>query len=272
MSNYQDPNEWGPPYWFMIKSIAHNYPTTPVNRHRIDVKRFFENLNNMWPSEKFTQIYNEVAANHSLDTSLCCRDCMIKWATAMNNDVVNKIRGQTTRFRSNIETGFNTSFKAESFINNQQTFSGNPKEWGPPFWYVMKCISHNYPLQPSPNSRMNVKKFYEMFGDILPCEDCMKEYKDVLIKMPLDNSLCCRDCLIKWVTAVHNEIAARVQKKTGTRSVLIEPPTPLTKPSIVTANNLHKFVPPIKSQTIPSNRVARTISIHDLPNCNCGKK
>lgn len=81
----------------------------------------------------------------------------------------------------------------------------SPKEWGPHFWYMMRCIAHNYSMEPSDVEKANARRFYETIGSVLPCEKCKKHYIDTLKKYPISQSVCCKDCLKTWVEKVYKD-------------------------------------------------------------------
>lgn len=78
----------------------------------------------------------------------------------------------------------------------------NPSEWGPHFWYVMKCVAHNY----NNADKRETRRFFEDIGTIIPCEKCRRHYKLCLRKYPLDDGLCCSECLKNWVNLVQSDI------------------------------------------------------------------
>lgn len=82
----------------------------------------------------------------------------------------------------------------------------NPKSWGPHFWYMMRCVAHNYSEYPGETEKNSVKTFYYNLKHILPCEVCRTHYSRVLRKHKLEESLCCKSCLISWVETVYREV------------------------------------------------------------------
>ncbi|AYV82328.1 MAG: disulfide thiol oxidoreductase, Erv1 / Alr family [Homavirus sp.] len=97
----------------------------------------------------------------------------------------------------------------------------DPKEWGPHFWYVMRCTANNYQISPTARNKMDIKRFFEDIGNILPCEQCVGHYKETWIKYPIDIGTCCRDCLKKWVENVYSDISDKT-KNQSTRKGNVE--------------------------------------------------
>jgi hypothetical protein len=88
----------------------------------------------------------------------------------------------------------------------------DPKEWGPHFWYTMRCVAHNYPVNnPSSSQKIDTRRFFEIIGDILPCEKCVIHYKEACRNSPLGSALCCRSCLVKWVESIYNNISVKTK-------------------------------------------------------------
>lgn len=81
----------------------------------------------------------------------------------------------------------------------------SPKSWGPHFWYMMRCLAHNYPIKPTSEDAKHVKIFYEELQFILPCDLCKYTYKQHFTKFSIDNYLSTRDDLITWVETIFQE-------------------------------------------------------------------
>ena len=52
----------------------------------------------------------------------------------------------------------------------------NPKNWGPYFWFMMKCIAYNYPANPSTDDKQKTADYF-----------CLKRH-DLLIAFYLEHS------------------------------------------------------------------------------------
>ena len=105
MSNYKDPKEWGPHYWYVMKCVASNYSSNPNNRNKLDTRRFFDDIANMLPCETCINDYRATCIKYPIDSALCCRDCLIKWVDNVQTDIDTKIKGQSTR-KGNVETKY----------------------------------------------------------------------------------------------------------------------------------------------------------------------
>ena len=83
------------------------------------------------------------------------------------------------------------------------------KIWGPPLWTSLHCITFGYPIEPTPEQKINYKIFLEKVGDVLPCKFCRDSYKkfinepDTLLD---DNALKNRGSLTKWLYDLHNKV------------------------------------------------------------------
>ena len=53
----------------------------------------------------------------------------------------------------------------------------SPKIWGPHFWFILRCVAHNYPLNPTPEEANHVKNFFHELQYVLPCEVCKYTFK-----------------------------------------------------------------------------------------------
>ena len=70
----------------------------------------------------------------------------------------------------------------------------NPKSWGPHFWFMMRCIAHNYGEYPSSSEKRVTEDFYTNLKYLLPCNKCKKHYADLLEEYPVKENLCCKSC------------------------------------------------------------------------------
>lgn len=83
----------------------------------------------------------------------------------------------------------------------------DPAFWGEHFWFFMECIAFNYSVKPSSEERERARVFFsEYMPHFLPCETCKKHYKQLISKYPVNDKLCCNDCLKKWVQKIKEKI------------------------------------------------------------------
>ena len=89
----------------------------------------------------------------------------------------------------------------------------SPKIWGPHFWYMLRCIAHNYPTNPTAEDAQHVKTFYTELQYILPCEICKYTFRQHFNKIPLVQGLVSRAKLIEWVELIYEETKKVIQDK-----------------------------------------------------------
>ena len=88
-----------------------------------------------------------------------------------------------------------------------------PTIWGPHGWKFLHYVSLGYPNSPSYEDKSNYKQFYHSLQHVLPCEKCAMNYKQNLVKLPIDNHLESRDSLVKWVIDIHNLVNNELGKE-----------------------------------------------------------
>ena len=88
-----------------------------------------------------------------------------------------------------------------------------PAIWGPHGWKFLHYVSLGYPNSPSYEDKSNYKQFYHSLQHVLPCEKCAMNYKQNLVKLPIDNHLESRDSLVKWVIDIHNLVNNELGKE-----------------------------------------------------------
>ena len=96
-------------------------------------------------------------------------------------------------------------------IDSDHNDDGNmmTKIWGCGMWTALHSITFCYPKNPSDADRKTYKSFFELIGEVLPCDLCKKSYRqfiqDGLTKLD-DKALYDRDSLTKWLYYVHEAI------------------------------------------------------------------
>lgn len=89
-----------------------------------------------------------------------------------------------------------------------------PSVWGPQFWNVMHLVALGYPSAPTEDERVQYKRFYEAFGQVVPCGKCRDEYQEHIRTLPLTmQALSTPDSLFAWTVQVHNAVNASTGKK-----------------------------------------------------------
>ena len=87
--------------------------------------------------------------------------------------------------------------------------------WGPAMWHYIHAMSFNYPVNPSPNDKINYKKFVYNLRNVLPCKYCRINLTNNLKKKPL---LLChmknRGTFSKYIYELH-EVVNKMLNKTS---------------------------------------------------------
>ena len=86
-----------------------------------------------------------------------------------------------------------------------------PSCWGSPLWHALHSIAMAY--VPSPENKKKYFDFFASLGNVLPCEECKKHYKENFQKTSgdLQRALETNDGLFRWVYDLHN----LVNRQTG---------------------------------------------------------
>lgn len=88
------PNIWGPIYWNSLNSVVMNYPITPNDTDKANMKSFFLSFGNILPCEKCRGNYAKHLEQLPLtDNVLSSRTNLIKWLVDIHNEV-NKSTGK----------------------------------------------------------------------------------------------------------------------------------------------------------------------------------
>ena len=102
--------------------------------------------------------------------------------------------------------------------NNGHDSNGglSPCSWGSAAWHFLHSISLAYPVKVgfTPQDQKIKNDYYQFFnllGDVLPCDQCKIHYRQNFESNNLMNSLSSRRDFAKWVYDLHN----MVNKQTG---------------------------------------------------------
>ena len=88
------------------------------------------------------------------------------------------------------------------------------KRWGPIGWMTLHSISLNYPLQPSYEDKLILKKFFEKFGNTISCPSCQQHFRMMfdLYKQQHPEWAESRYDLFLFIARAHNTVNRRLDK------------------------------------------------------------
>lgn len=121
----------------------------------------------------------------------------------------------------------------------------SPKIWGPHFWYMLRCIANNYPLNPTKEDAVHVRNFFNELQYILPCEICKYTFRQHFNRHPIEKGLYNKHSLINWVETIYQETKKVIQDKRikildmDDDIERIEPIKPIIKSPVFTIKPLH---------------------------------
>lgn len=82
-----DPTIWGPHYWFVLHTIAFNYPMNATSIQKKVYHRFIHNLHEFLPNRTIGGIFQKLLAEHSVTPYLDSRKDFIKWMHFIHNKI-----------------------------------------------------------------------------------------------------------------------------------------------------------------------------------------
>lgn len=80
-----DAEVWGPPYWFVLHTIAFNYPKHPTAIQKKLHYRLMHNLHEFLPGHR--ELYLRILTKHPVQPYLDSRADFIKWMNIVHNAV-----------------------------------------------------------------------------------------------------------------------------------------------------------------------------------------
>lgn len=79
MIDYANPKEWGPHFWFMMRSIANTYPDNPSSGERRHTKIFFTELKYILPCALCREHYSATIKKYDIKNYLLDRSSLCRW-------------------------------------------------------------------------------------------------------------------------------------------------------------------------------------------------
>tara|TARA_B110000208_G_C11750546_1_gene423295 strand:+ start:50 stop:478 length:429 start_codon:yes stop_codon:yes gene_type:complete len=81
----------------------------------------------------------------------------------------------------------------------------NPNIWGPHAWFFIDSCILSYPDKLSQKQKKDIKSFFYLLKNILPCEKCRYNYSIHLKEYPLTNNILnSKENILKWIIKMHN--------------------------------------------------------------------
>lgn len=68
----------------------------------------------------------------------------------------------------------------------------------------MRCLAYNYPDMPSNNIKKSYERFYHELFNFLVCSICSAKIEKYNKEKPIENYLCCNDCVNKWLIGCYS--------------------------------------------------------------------
>jgi hypothetical protein len=82
-----DANVWGPPYWFVLHSVAHTYPEVP---NAVTKRKYYDLIQNMplfLPDPEMGNRFSGMLDAYPVSPYLDSRDSFVRWVQFIHNKV-----------------------------------------------------------------------------------------------------------------------------------------------------------------------------------------
>jgi len=84
----------------------------------------------------------------------------------------------------------------------------DPKYWGSGLWKTMYSIAESLPEDPNNVSKIqiqNIKTFFKVLAEVIPCENCRTNYKSDIIRIQFPKSIN-NKTVGEWVVKINNSV------------------------------------------------------------------
>ena len=85
--NYNDPKIWSSHYWFVLHTIALNYPVNPNNVCKKKYYNFIQTVPLLIPNENFSNLFTNLLDKFPVTPYLDSRESFIKWTHFIHNHI-----------------------------------------------------------------------------------------------------------------------------------------------------------------------------------------
>jgi len=125
-------------------------------------------------------------------------------------DSVRTGSSQSSRTPKSNETGRCTDCAAGGGVD--------PKQWGPPLWFVIHTTALGYPRNPTRAQKRDMQDFFKGLKDHLPCTYCKKHFAEELSRIN-SSVFQSRQTLFEWTVRFHNSVRKRTTGEDPQHSV-----------------------------------------------------
>ncbi len=198
-TNYSSIGVWGPHFAFVLKCVAYNHVSNPDHLRTQHIANFFNSLVYLLPDNGCKREYSRYIITKPVHNALRNSNDLIAWVSSIFGSINNYIKSVPVTSQQE-ETEFTV-----------------PARWGPHFWYVMRCVAHNFPDDITRNQEYGhqLKLFYYSLQLLLPCVTCQGNYRTHLRMYPIDSYMKSKESIIKWVELIYDE-TVKVSKQDKT--------------------------------------------------------
>lgn len=97
-------NVWGPHYWFIIHTVAMNYPKIPGATTKKKYYEFYQQLPTFLPHKKARKLFNNLLEKYPITPYLDSKESLVKWTHFIHNKVNIVFNKPTISYKTFYET------------------------------------------------------------------------------------------------------------------------------------------------------------------------
>ena len=113
-----DPNIWGPQYWFVLHTIALNYPLHPNSSSKKKYYDFIQNLPLFLPISNMGNLFSTFLDKYPVTPYLDSRESFIKWVHFIHNKI-NIYLDKTPLTMTEAMKNYYNFYKPKAIKNNE---------------------------------------------------------------------------------------------------------------------------------------------------------
>jgi fumarate reductase subunit C len=114
-----DPKIWGPRYWFVLQTIAMNYPLYPNNISKKKYYDFIQNLPLLIPVNDIANAFSKLLDDFPVIPYLDSRESFIKWLHFIHNKINLKVNLPEITLEESLKNYYDNYRDEKCIINSE---------------------------------------------------------------------------------------------------------------------------------------------------------
>jgi hypothetical protein len=123
--NNLNPEVWGPHYWFMLHTIAINYPLNPTKEIKKKYYDFINNLSIFIPNESISNRFKKILDKYPVSPYLDSKESIMKWMHFIHNKINRILNKDELTYQESLERYYKNYIPKELIVEERNNNKKN---------------------------------------------------------------------------------------------------------------------------------------------------